>query len=150
MARNSISSRIRPQNYNVVKELPRGTKVATTNERVENEKTYIKITHDNTEYLVLEENINEEIVQEKTVFVRTPLVLYENNKDGKINSYIDKGEQLEITGYDYIKEDGEVNMYEVEYNDLKGFVYEKYVFRKIVYLLWELASLGKSGLFSAS
>lgn len=30
------------------------------------------------------------------------------------------------------------------------FVYEKYVFRKIVYLLWELASLGKSGLFSAS
>lgn len=127
LASKETKVKVYDENYNVVKELPRGTKVATTNERVENEKTYIKITHDNTEYLVLEENINEEIVQEKTVFVRTPLVLYENNKDGKINSYIDKGEQLEITGYDYIKEDGKVNMYEVEYNDLKGFVYEKYV-----------------------
>ena len=30
------------------------------------------------------------------------------------------------------------------------FVYEKYVFRQIVYFLWELAILGRSSLFSAS
>ena len=39
------------------------------------------------------------------------------------------------------------------WDDILGigwFVYEKYVFRKIVYFLWELARLGRSSLFSAS
>ena len=112
-------------NYNKIKELPRGTKVREL-ELIENEEeTYIKIIYEDQEYLVKQNNLNENIIQEKTIFVRTPCILYQN-EDGKILSSIKKGEKLEIIGYDNIT-NGKVNMYKVKYNDLEGYVYEKYL-----------------------
>ena len=115
-------------NYEKEKELPRGTKIQSYESKYENEgKTFIKIILDNNEYLVLEENINEEIIQEKKVYVRTPLVLYENEKESIILDYINKGEELDIIGYDYINSDGTVNMYKINYQEKTGYVYSKYV-----------------------
>lgn len=114
--------------FNKIKELSRGTKIATQNEIIEqNEKKYIKINYENNEYLVLEENLDDEIIKEKITYVRTPSVLYENNEESKILSYIQKGEELNIIGYDYINSDGTVNMYKVTYNDLTGYIYSKYL-----------------------
>lgn len=112
------------ENYNKIKELTRGTKVIEK-EKIENEdETYIKIIYEDQSYLVKEQNLNENIVQEKNIFVRTPCILYEN--DGKIISSINKGEQLEIIGYDKL-ENGKVNMYKVKHKDKEGYVYEKYL-----------------------
>lgn len=110
------------ENFNKKEELPRGTKVIIK-DNIENEnQMYIKIQYENKEYLVKEENINEQIVLEKEIYVRTPCVLYENNEDGKIISHLKKGEKLEIIGYDFLK-DGNVNMYKTK----DGYVYAKYL-----------------------
>ena len=115
------------ENYNKIKELPRGTKIQEL-ETIKNEnETYIKIKYDNQEYLVKEENLNENIIQEKEIYVRTPSTLYENETDGKILSFLTKGEKLEITGYDKIDDTGKVNMYKVKQNEKEGYVYEKYL-----------------------
>ena len=110
------------ENYNIVKEIPRGTKIIEE----EQKEDYIKIKFEENEYLVKNENVSDEIVKEKTIFVRTPCILYENEIDGKILSQLKKGEKLEIIGYDRL-ETGKVNMYKVKYNDKEGYVYEKYL-----------------------
>ena len=113
-------------NFNKIKELPRGIKVRKLETVKNNEDIYIKIQYEQEEYLVKENNLNENIIQEKQIYVRTPCILYENESDGKILSSIKKGEQLEIIGYDNIT-DGKVNMYKVKYNNQEGYVYEKYL-----------------------
>lgn len=113
-------------NFNKIKELPRGLKVIELEKIKKEEDIYIKIQYEQEEYLVKENNLNENIIQEKQIYVRTPCILYENESDGKILSSIKKGEQLEIIGYDSIT-DGKVNMYKVKYNNQEGYVYEKYL-----------------------
>lgn len=113
-------------NFNKIKELPRGIKVIELEKIKKEEDIYIKIQYEQEEYLVKENNLNENIIQEKQIYVRTPCILYENESDGKILSSIKKGEQLEIIGYDNIT-DGKVNMYKVKYNNQEGYVYEKYL-----------------------
>lgn len=115
-------------NYEEKEKIIRGTQIKTNNEIItNNEKKYIKIIYNDNEYLIESEYIGEEIIKEKEIYVRTPLVLYENNEDSKIKDYIKKGEKLDIIGYDYIKKDGSVNMYNVTYNETSGYVYAKYV-----------------------
>lgn len=109
--------------HNESKKLPRGTKVEEL-DPVDEE--YIKIKINEEEYIVKKENLNENIVQEKEIFVRTPSIIYEN-QEGKILSQLNKGDKLEIIGYDKIDDSGKVNMYKVKYMDTKGFVYEKYL-----------------------
>ena len=113
------------ETFNKVLELPRGTKIQELDTITNESQNYKKISYNNQEYLVKEENINEDIVQEKTIYVRTPSVLYENESDGKILSSLKKGEKLEILGYDKI-ENGKVNMYKIKNNNIEGYIYEKY------------------------
>lgn len=106
----------------------RGTKVKTDNEIIyNNEKSYQKIIYNDNYYLIESDYIGDEIIKEKEVYVRTPLVLYETSDDSKIRSYIKKGEKLDIVGFDKINDDGTVNMYKVLYDGMEGFVYAKYV-----------------------
>ena len=126
LSSNTIQVKLYDMNYTEIKELPRGTKVQEL-EKVQNEnETYVKIKYDDQEYLVKEENLNEEIVQEKEIYVRTPSILYEN-EDGKILSQLKKGDKLEITGYDKLDVTGKVNMYKVKQDGIEGYVYEKYL-----------------------
>ena len=114
------------ENLNKVLELPRGIKIQELETITNDSQNYKKVLYENQEYLVKEENVNEDIVQEKTIYVRTPSVLYENESDGKILSSLKKGEKLEILGYDKI-ENGKVNMYKIKHNNIEGYVYEKYL-----------------------
>ena len=74
-----------------------------------------------------------EIVREKTRYVRTPVNVYENCLDSTLAGYAlaKEGVCLEITGYDYLKEDGSVNMYSVSFETdegtAAGWVYAKYL-----------------------
>ena len=114
----------------------RGKKVTIKEKDIidENEKEYYKVDIDTKEYLVLKENIvksEKEVVKEKEMYVRTPVTLYENSTDSKIVSLIKKGEKLEIIGFDTINEEGYVNMYQIKYNELTGYVYRKYLLASV-------------------
>ena len=92
--------------------------------------TYTEISLDNQIYYVKEGTLTrskEDIVKETTKYVRTSVTVYKNEKDSKILSFIKKGNKLDIIDYDYIDNEGNVNMYKVKYNDIEGWVYQKYL-----------------------
>ena len=130
-ASTELSIPLYDMNYNEVSQLKRGTKVTISKDKItNNEIDYYKINYEKTDYYVLAEDLvseEKDVVKEKEMYVRTALTLYENSQDIKILSMIDKGSKLEITGYNYLEDDGSVNMYKVKYNDQEGYVYGKYL-----------------------
>lgn len=112
-------------------ELFRGKKVIYSGKKVNmNDNEYLLIKFDNKEYYVnakqLVKNVKD-VVLEKERYVRTSVTVYENETDSKIASFIKKGNKLDITGYDKLLDDGNVNMYKIKYNDTEGYVYSKYL-----------------------
>lgn len=112
-------------------ELVRGKKVIYSGKKVNmNDNEYLLIEFDNKEYYVnakqLVKNVKD-VVLEKERYVRTSVIVYENETDSKIASFIKKGNKLDITGYDKLLDDGNVNMYKIKYNDTEGYVYSKYL-----------------------
>lgn len=110
----------------------RGTKVIVKNKDIldDNDKKYYRIEIDEKDYLILSDNISndsKDIIREKELYVRTPVTLYESSENSKIVSLIKKGQKVDIIGYDKIDEEGNVNMYQVKYNDLTGYIYRKYL-----------------------
>lgn len=109
----------------------RGTKVLSYNKDVTiDDKVYKKIEYDNNLYYVLEDNLvkNErDVVLESVKYVRTSVTVYKNEVDSKIESFIKKGNEIEVIGYDKILDDGQVNMYKIKSDDIEGWVYSKYL-----------------------
>ena len=116
--------------------LIRGTPIETKGDTtVIDEVEYTLIIKDDTEYYVLSSNLvekREDVVLEKKKFVRTSVTIYKNEKDSKIESFIKKGNELEVTGYDKLLEDGNVNMYKIKKDDINGWVYAKYLVNDLV------------------
>ena len=112
-------------------EFYRGTKVKSNNKsKTIDEEKYIRINIGDNDYYVKEEVLTKDknkIVLEKEKFVRTSVTVYKNEEDSKIESFIKKGNQLEILDYDYIDDKGNVNMYKVKKDDIEGWVYQKYL-----------------------
>ncbi|MEG0026245.1 MAG: putative glycoside hydrolase [Bacilli bacterium] len=69
----------------------------------------------------------EKIVQERIIYVRTPVTIYKNPQEASIISQINKGEAIEVIGYDKLNKDGSVNMYKIKYMQYVGYVYGKYL-----------------------
>lgn len=67
-----------------------------------------------------------EVVQEKSIFVRTPASIISDIETSAIGGHADKGSELEVIGYDSINAVGAVNRYKVRKGDVEGFVYGKY------------------------
>lgn len=110
---------------------PRGTKVKSNNNiKTVSEVPYKEITlNDKTYYLsetYLEEN-QKSVVKEKEKYVRTSVTVYKNELDSKIESFIKKGNKIEIVDYDNIDTEGYVNMYKIKKDDITGWVYAKYL-----------------------
>lgn len=110
---------------------PRGTKVKSNNNiKTVSEIPYKEITlNDKTYYLsetYLEEN-QKSVVKEKEKYVRTSVTVYKNELDSKIESFIKKGNKIEIVDYDNIDTEGYVNMYKIKKDDITGWVYAKYL-----------------------
>lgn len=113
------------------KDLVRGTKVDSYKDTINyNDKEYVKIEYDKNVYYVSTDNLvkNEnDVVQEKIKYVRTSVTVYQNSEDSKIESFIKKGNKLDIVGYDKLLEDGSVNMYKINSDSNEGWVYGKYL-----------------------
>ena len=109
----------------------RGTKVKSHNKTKTIDKiNYIEVTQNKKNYYIKEENLTEDknkIVTEKEKYVRTSVTVYKNEKDSKIQSFIKKGNKLEILNYDYIDDFGLVNMYKIKKDNIEGWVYRKYL-----------------------
>ncbi|MBQ8192756.1 MAG: hypothetical protein IJZ46_01615 [Bacilli bacterium] len=112
-------------------ELVRGTEVISFEENVMyDEEEYTKIEYEEKEYYVDSDNIvndKSDVVLEKSKFVRTSVTVYENETDSDIASFIKKGNEIEVTGFDLLLSDGSVNMYKIKKNDIEGWVYSKYL-----------------------
>ena len=94
-------------------------KEITSKENENEEKYYINVVNLTKD--------KEEIIKEKNKYVRTSVTVYKNEKDSKIESFIKKGNELNILGYDFIDDTGKVNMYKVQTDDITGWVYSKYL-----------------------
>ena len=114
----------------------RGTMVSTKGDTINlNDVEYTLITKDDKEYYVLSSSLvdkENDIVLEKSKFVRTSVTVYKNEVDSKIESFIKKGNEIEILGYDKILENGNVNMYKIKKDDITGWVYSKYLANDMV------------------
>lgn len=130
---NKVTTYIMDEDNNLKEsdELVRGKKVIYSGKKTtKDDNEYLLIESDNKEYYVnakqLVKNIKD-VVLEKERYVRTSVTVYENETDSKIASFIKKGNKLDITGYDKLLDDGNVNMYKIKYNDTEGYVYSKYL-----------------------
>ncbi len=116
---------------NKSKDITRGTKISTKNDKFTyEEKEYTLINYNDKEYYVLTNELvdnNKDVVLEKNKFVRTSVTVYKNEVDSKIESFIKKGNELEILDYDKLLDNGNVNMYKIKKDDISGWVYAKYL-----------------------
>ena len=82
---------------------------------------YTEITYGDNVYLVLLSNITEsehDAIEEEKMYIRTPASVYDSNTSSHLTSFIKKGEEVEIIGYDYLHEDGTVNKYKIKYSHI--------------------------------
>ncbi len=76
------------------------------------------------------ENITDDrvdILQENRVYVRSPVNLLRAPGEPEIGSLVEKGTLLRLMGYDYFREDGTVNMYQVKLGNELGWIKSDYV-----------------------
>ena len=113
------------------KKVVRGKKVTCYDNVIDEDDTkYNKIKYEDNVYYVNSGNLVSDankVVLESSRFIRTSSTVYENDKDTKISSFIKKGNEVSIVGYDYLNDDGSVNMYKIEKDDISGYVYAKYL-----------------------
>lgn len=116
---------------NKYEDITRGTKISTKNDKFTyEEKEYTLVNYNDKEYYVLSNELvdnEKDVVLEKNKFVRTSVTVYKNEVDSKIESFIKKGNELEILGYDKLLDNGNVNMYKIKKDDISGWVYAKYL-----------------------
>jgi len=88
-----------------------------------------KIRYNNEDYFIDKEalvNSLNESVYEKEVYVRTSYNLNKDLDSVDLLSLANKGDKLDVIGFDKINPDGTVNMYKVKYNGEEGYFYSKY------------------------
>ena len=115
---------------NDVKDIARGTKVKYF---INQDKEDIsKIMIDNEEYFINKKYLVKDIketVLEKEVYVRTSYNLKKDPDSVELLALANKGDKLDIIGFDKIENNGKVNMYKVKYGDTEGYFYEKYTLK---------------------
>lgn len=113
------------------KDLVRGTKVSSYKDTItKDNKSYTKIDYDKSIYYVDSGSLVKDAksaVLEKVKYVRTSVTVYQNSEDSKIESFIKKGNKIDVTDYDKLLEDGSVNMYKIKNDNTEGWVYGKYM-----------------------
>ncbi len=132
----SLESTLYDLDFNEKGKVVRGTKVHVFEKDLKNsqnesdENTYLKILYNDEEVLMLKNDLVsslEECVLEKEKYVRTPVSIYNDSESVDIIGLINKGEKVEIIGFDKILENGRVSKYKIKYNENQGYIYEKYL-----------------------
>ena len=118
------------KNYKEIKSVSRGQKVKLKG-KISNEKNnYYKIKYDGNEYLIKSENITKDednIIQEKIMYVRTPVTVYKSLDTSEILGFLKKNSEVNIIGYDSFDDEGNVHKYKIKYDGKDGYVYGKYL-----------------------
>ena len=131
VASSNLSVPLYDMSFNEVEKLIRGTEVIINGDKITNNNLeYYKINYNKNEYYILVNDLAKEesgIVKEKEMYVRSSLTLYEDINSINIKGLVEKGEKLEILGYNNLNDDGSVDVYKVKYNDQEGYVYGKYL-----------------------
>ncbi len=123
------------------KDLVRGTAVTSRNIDVEINHgeawfTEIELDGDTDEegvpivYYIANDDITTDpyaVVLEKTKYLRTSATIYQNDEDARISSFLKKGTELSICGYSGLRDDGTVEMYQIDNPGSEGYVYAKYL-----------------------
>lgn len=116
--------------------IPRGAKVRDAAANYNRKGTHMRLINYNGEEYFVDKNMltsdRHNIVQEKKVYVRTPVTVYENAEGPEIASYMAKGSEMKVLSYDELQDDGYVHKYRVKYTDSTGqtgcgYVYGKYM-----------------------
>lgn len=130
---NTIATYVLDEKENLIESenLVRGTKVKSKDKIITKEEAeYNEFIYQEKKYYIKKGSLVEnkdDVVLEKERYVRTPVTIYENEKDTKIKLYAKKGSKLDIIGYDFLLEDGNVNMYNVKFEEEEGWVFSKYL-----------------------
>ena len=131
VASTSLTVPLYDFDYNEITQIKRGEEVTILKDNIiNNEQEYSQVKYDKNEYYILSSNLVDDIndaVLEKEMYVRTSVTLYENLESIKIKGLVEKGEKLEVLGFNSINDDGSVDMYKVKYNEQEGYVYGKYL-----------------------
>lgn len=131
VASTSLTVPLYDFDYNEIIQIKRGEEVTILKDNIiNNEQEYSQVKYDKNEYYILSSNLVDDIndaVLEKEMYVRTSVTLYENLENIKIKGLVEKGEKLEVLGFNSINDDGSVDMYKVKYNEQEGYVYGKYL-----------------------
>ena len=97
----------------------------------DNENT-AKIKLDGEEYFIDKKYLvsdKKDTVQEKEVYVRTSYNLNKDLESVNLLGLANKGDKLEIVGFDKLDNSGNVNMYKVKLGNDEGYFYQKYTVR---------------------
>lgn len=131
VASTSLTVPLYDFDYNEIIQIKRGEEVTILKDNIiNNEQEYSQVKYDKNEYYILSSNLVDDIndaVLEKEMYVRTSVTLYDNLESIKIKGLVEKGEKLEVLGFNSINDDGSVDMYKVKYNEQEGYVYGKYL-----------------------
>ncbi len=96
----------------------------------ENGVEYYAIYHDGRFGYILCDNVASEparVLQESLVYVRTTTNLLRSDTSTRLGSLVEKGTVLRILDYDYIRANGQVNRYQVQYGEETGWISSQYV-----------------------
>lgn len=109
----------------------RGTEVKSNDKIITiGDVNYTEIKLNDQKYYVKENSLvkdKQDIIKETNKYVRTSVTVYKNEIDSKISSFIKKGNKIDIIGYDFVDEEGNVNMYKIKKDNIEGWVSGKYL-----------------------
>ena len=112
-------------------EMSRGVKVSTKNNYVTvNDTKYKEVFLNNKTYYVLDNYLvknKKDVIKEDKMYVRIPSTIIENINDSKIVDMTNKGEEVQVIGYDSYDKDGVVNRYKIKVGEKEGYVEGKYL-----------------------
>lgn len=120
------------EGLNEIGTVSRGQKITySTQEPIEKEsqKYYLAYFDDLKYGYISSENLTHSengVVEEKTVYVRTPQNLRLGEDSAKLGALVEQGTELTVKGYDYLQ-NGVVHLYEVSYQGERGYISGSYV-----------------------
>lgn len=130
VAGNTNEITVYDENLKESSKIYRGTEIKINeNKKLKDNEDYYQITINEKQHYINKSNITKEtskIITENKVYVRTSTVLINKQNPTKIVNNLPKTTELTVISYDKIDKQGNVNMYEVEYEKTTGYVYAKY------------------------
>ena len=112
-------------------DIVRGTEVKYYPESIYTyeEKEYVKLEYDYKTYYVLKDMVVsslEEVVLEKELYARTAYNLL-LDLDGNLGTLINKGDLVNVIGYNTLLDDGSIDLYKIKIGEEEGYFYSKYL-----------------------